>query len=107
MKKAAAIVIISATHFWLCGLVQKAVLDGTAASVLRGGPPLSTTLLLWLSRALYFPILTLHWVPRNWFPGDLIVVVLAANSLLWGTALVLCAAAVAKRIKKRGPGRPA
>ncbi len=107
LKKTAAILIVAAIHFGLCSLVQKAVLAGTAASVLQGGPPFSTSVLLWLSRVLYFPILTLHWVPRNWFPGDLIVIVLVANSLLWGAILVPVTAAVAKRIKKRGGTRPA
>ena len=107
LKKAAAILIAAAIHFGLCSLVQKAVLSGTAASVMQGPPPPATAMLLWLSRVLYFPILTLHWASRNWFPGDLIIVVLAANSLLWGLALVLGTTAIAKRISRRDGRRPA
>lgn len=99
MKKTAAVIIVAAVHFGLCSLVSSAALSGTAASVLETDLPLSTSALLWLSRVLYFPILSLHWVSRNWFPGDLILIVMAANSLLWGIAVVLGMSAAGKLTK--------
>lgn len=105
MKRIAAIVIVSAAHFALCRLVNAAVLSSTAANVLETGQPFSATLMLWLSKALYFPLLSLPLYSRNWFPGDLILLVMAANSLLWGMGLVLGAAA-AKKIYARSLQRP-
>jgi hypothetical protein len=102
LKKTAAVIIVAAVHFGLCSLVNSAALSGTAASVLETGLPFSTSALLWLSRVLYFPILSLHLVSRNWFPGDLILIVMAANSLFWGIAVVLGTSAVRKLTRKRG-----
>ncbi len=101
MKKTAAIIIVAAVHFGLCSLVNTAALAGTAANVLKTGLPASTAFLLGLSRVLYFPILSLHLVSRNWFPGDLIMIVMAANSLLWGLAVVWGTSAVRKQLKNR------
>jgi hypothetical protein len=40
-----------------------------------------------LSKALYFPVVTLVLYPRGLFPGNWILVPIAANSLLWGLAV--------------------
>ena len=105
MKKFAAIVIVSFVHFVLCDLVNTAVLSDTAANVFEISMPFSSTLMLLVSKALYFPLLSLHLYSRNWFPGDLIIIVMAANSLVWGIGLVLGAIAV-KNIAKKKPGWP-
>ncbi len=39
-----------------------------------------------LTRILHFPIISLSWYSRRWFPGDWIYVPMAANSLLWAAA---------------------
>lgn len=41
------------------------------------------------TRMLYFPVLALALYPRHWFPGHLITIPIAVNSLLWGAALAV------------------
>jgi len=62
--------------------VGEALADGAANSFLYG---LLTVATKWL----YFPILAMALYPRHWFPGQLIAIPIAVNSLLWGLALVL------------------
>jgi hypothetical protein len=37
-----------------------------------------------VTRGLHFPIISLGWYSRQWFPGPWIAVPMAINSLLWG-----------------------
>jgi len=46
-------------------------------------------LLTLATKILYFPILAMALYPRHWFPGQLITIPIAVNSLLWGGALAL------------------
>lgn len=46
-------------------------------------------LLTLATKILYFPILAMALYPRHWFPGQLITIPIAVNSLLWGLALAL------------------
>jgi hypothetical protein len=62
--------------------VGEALPDGAADSFLFG-------LLTQTTKLLYFPILSLALYPRHWFPGQMITIAIAVNSLLWGAALVL------------------
>jgi len=86
MRKAVTILIISAIHFGLCRALNHAVLAAAAAHACDGTAAPVSGFLSGLARVLYFPILSLHLYARNWFPGDLILIVLAANSLVWGIA---------------------
>jgi hypothetical protein len=62
--------------------VGEALANGAANSFLYG---LLTAATKWL----YFPILAMALYPRHWFPGNLIAIPIAVNSLLWGGILVL------------------
>jgi hypothetical protein len=44
-------------------------------------------LLVWFTRVLYFPIISLSLYSRQWFPGNWILIPMITNSLLWGIAL--------------------
>jgi hypothetical protein len=57
-------------------------------------------LLALLTKILYFPILALALYPRHWFPGQMITIPIAFNSLLWGLALALLLAGK-RRLKAR------
>lgn len=87
MRKAGIILILSGAHFGLCKLLSRTLLAVMAAHASVSESAFSQSLLSGLAKVLYFPILSLHLYARNWFPGDLIVIVLAANSLVWGTTL--------------------
>jgi hypothetical protein len=47
------------------------------------------SLLAGVTKVLYFPIISLALYPRHWFPGDMITIPIAANSLLWGIGLMI------------------
>jgi len=47
------------------------------------------SLLAGVTKVLYFPILSLALYPRHWFPGDMITIPIAVNSLLWGIGLMI------------------
>ena len=57
-------------------------------------------LLAMVTKTLYFPIISLALYPRHWFPGDMITVPIACNSLLWGIGL-MAAIGLARRIRRR------
>ena len=40
-------------------------------------------LMMMLSKVLYFPVITMAWYPRQFFPGNFVVIPLFVNSLLW------------------------
>ena len=46
-------------------------------------------LLTGATKVLYFPILSLALYPRHWFPGQMITIPIAVNSVLWGIMLAL------------------
>ena len=58
------------------------------------------SLLAGVTKVLYFPILSLALYPRHWFPGDMITIPIAVNSLLWGIGLMI-AIWLARRIRYR------
>lgn len=88
---AASLGIVPLT-LWVGGALS----DGPADSVLYG-------LLAQATQVLYFPILSLALYPRHWFPGSLITIPIAVNSLLWGVALAT-AVWLGRRVRSR-PGR--
>ena len=87
-------------HFLICLAIVPLTLR--VGETLAGGS--SDTflygLLAMLTKILYFPILALALYPRHWFPGQMITIPIAFNSLLWGLALVLLLAGV-RRLKGR------
>ena len=62
--------------------VGEALANGTADSILFG-------LLAQATKVLYFPILSLALYPRHWFPGQMMTIPIAVNSLLWGVTLAI------------------
>ena len=53
-----------------------------------------------VTKVLYFPIISLALYPRHWFPGDMITIPIAFNSLLWGMGL-MAAIWLLRRIRLR------
>jgi hypothetical protein len=82
------ILIIAGTHFVFGRLViplatnrLMAVTDSNQAVTWV------VQLLIWTTRVLYFPIISLSLYSRKWFPGDWIYIPIIINSLLWGTVV--------------------
>jgi hypothetical protein len=61
-----------------------------------------TAALTWLTKILYFPVLGLALYPRHWFPGHLIYLPIAFNSLLWGVFLA-AVQLIAGHLHRRAP----
>ena len=57
-------------------------------------------LLTGATKVLYFPILSLALYPRHWFPGQMITIPIAVNSVLWGIMLAL-AIRIGRRLGSR------
>jgi hypothetical protein len=94
------VLLIASTHFTLGRLVIPlatnrllAITDGNQTVTL------AVQLLIWTTRVLYFPIISLSMYSREWFPGDLIYIPIIINSLLWGI-LVYGVLTVIKKIRR-------
>jgi hypothetical protein len=88
LKKTAIIIIIGLSHFALCiGIVPvtMAVAAGNTAEL--QGPSTLFRVLAVVTKILYWPIISLAWYPRSWFPGEWVNIPILINSLLWGTGI--------------------
>lgn len=89
MKKISVILTITVVHAFFTKLISIAAL-----SVIRGDmherqlSVIGRSLML-LSKALYFPVFTFALYPRQFFPGNLVVVPLFINSLLWALIIYI------------------
>ena len=90
MKKLGTVIALAALHMAVSKAVVAVAMQIDLYSVEAGWAAIAVgRTLIALTRVLYFPILTLSLYSRQWFPGDWIVIPLAANSLLWGTAVAV------------------
>jgi hypothetical protein len=87
LRKTSTIIGIAAAHFAIARLIIALTMqmgmfaaDGSRATGFIGH------FLVWITRVLYFPVISLSLYSRQWFPGNWIYVPMAANSLLWGIA---------------------
>ncbi len=79
-------ILAAAAHFALTRVVSALTLNLVGGGALHtAGNTLPLALGL-LSKGLYFPLISLALYPRGLFPGDWILVPIAANSLVWGLA---------------------
>lgn len=88
IRKTSIVAGIAALHFIAAKTIVALTMQmgsfaadsGRAAGYLGG-------MLVWVTRVLFFPVITLSLYSRKWFPGDWIYVPLAVNSLLWGVTI--------------------
>jgi hypothetical protein len=79
------------TLLWIAGahfVCSRLILFVTMALTVRAagtsdGPGTAVTLLVRMTKLLYFPLVTLALYPRQWFPGDWVYVPMALNSIIW------------------------
>jgi hypothetical protein len=94
------ILLIAGTHFALGRLVIPLATNRLLAITdTNQTVTLVVQLLIWTTRVLYFPIISLSLYSREWFPGDLIYIPIIINSLLWGI-LVYGVLIVIKKIRR-------
>ena len=87
MKTPVLLVIIAGFQFASTQLVSVLMRAATTAAAFQETTPWYLTLLARIATALYFPIITLVLYPRQLFPGNWILVPIAANSFLWAGAV--------------------
>lgn len=83
MKKLAIIVFIAIIHFGASVLIvaaSRSVLTG--AEAVPAVPTFGVRGLVAATRILHFPVVSLSWYPRPWFPGNWIYVPIFVNSLI-------------------------
>jgi hypothetical protein len=86
MRKVAIVLAISAAHMILC---RGLTFFGAELSRFTGEglQAFLVFTIVWITRILYFPILTLSLYSRQWLPGNWVYVAIGINSILWGIFL--------------------
>ena len=88
MKKFVTIVLIACIHFGLSVLIVAASMSFlTAADSVPAAPTFEVRILVGATRILHFPIVSLAWYSRQWFPGNWIYVPIIVNSFIWAVGI--------------------
>ena len=88
MKKFVAFLLIALIHFGLSVVIMPITMS--VAGTLNAAQSTSTIglkTLVVVTRILHFPIISLSWYSRQWFPGNWIYIPIFFNSLVWGLVL--------------------
>ena len=83
MKKILLILVIAVTHAVFTKIVSMITLSVVTANANEMQMSFIGRWMMMLSKVLYFPVITMAWYPRQFFPGNFIVIPLFINSLLW------------------------
>ena len=83
MKKYFIILGIAVGHSVVTKLVTMITFSVFSASIDEVRMSSMGHLLMLISRVLYFPVMTMAWYPRRFFPGDFIAIPMFINSLIW------------------------
>ncbi len=98
MKKLVAFLLIGLIHFGLSVVIMPITMS--VAGTLNAAQSTSTIglkALVAVTRILHFPIISLSWYSRQWFPGNWIRLPMFINSCLWAAG-ILCLAIVCRKI---------
>ena len=88
IRKSSIVAGIAAVHFIAAKITVALTMQlGMFASGSGRAAGYLGDILVWVTRVLFFPVITLSLYSRKWFPGDWIYVPLAVNSLLWGVTI--------------------
>ena len=84
MKKSVIFLSIALIHFGLSVLIIPMTMSVAGAlNAAQSMPTIFMQTLIAATRILHFPIISLSWYSRQWFPGDWIRIPILINSLLW------------------------
>lgn len=101
MRKYFTILIIALVHCAVTKIISSITLSVVAANVHTPQMPAMGRLFMWISNALYFPVITMAFYPRQFFPGNLVIVPLFINSLLWALVIYVVAVLIKKFVIPR------
>ncbi|HAY40374.1 MAG TPA: hypothetical protein DCY53_14235 [Desulfobacteraceae bacterium] len=83
MKKYFVILAIAVVHLVFTKVISTIALSVVTAHAYENQLPFIGRWLMTMSKVLYFPIFTFALYPRQFFPGNFIIIPLFINSLLW------------------------
>jgi hypothetical protein len=96
MRKYFTILFIAVVHCTVTKIISTITLSVVTANVHTPQMPVMGRLFMWISKVLYFPVITMAFYPRQFFPGNLIIVPLFINSLLWALMIYVVAVLIKK-----------
>ena len=83
MKKAFIILAIAVVHLVFTKVISIIALSVVTAHAHESQLPFIGRSLMIVSKVLYFPVFTYAWYPRQFFPGNFVIIPHFINSLLW------------------------
>lgn len=89
MKKYFIVLCIATAHFVVTKTVTLLTFSVFTANATETGVSFTGHLLMMVSRVLYFPVMTMAWYPRRFFPGNFILIPLFINSLIWAIVIYM------------------
>ncbi len=98
-KKIIVIFIIALVHLGVCRTVVAIGLVGTSGDAFNGEMSVWVKIMIWMTKVLYFPIVSLSLYSRQWFPGKLITIPIFTNSLLWALVIYFAVRCLSKILK--------
>jgi hypothetical protein len=98
-QKTLAIFILALAHLGVSRTVVAIALAGTSGNAFNGEMSAWVKMLIWITKVLYFPIISLSLYSRQWFPGKLIYIPIFTNSLLWAVVIYFTARCFSKMFK--------
>ena len=101
MKKILIFLSIALIQFGLSVLIIPLTMSvAKTLNVMQSMPTIRLQVLVAATRILHFPIVSLSWYPRQWFPGEWIRIPMLINSLLWAAGILLLAVVGKKVLRK-------
>lgn len=101
MKKFIGFLSVALIHFGLSVLILPVTnFAANAMNTAQSGPTFVIKTLVEVTRVLHFPIISLSWYPRHWFPGDWIRIPILVNSFLWAGGIFLTVFVLGKILGK-------
>jgi hypothetical protein len=96
MRKYFTILVIAVVHCTVTKIISTITLSVITANVHTPQMPVMGRLFMWISKVLYFPVITMAFYPRQFFPGNLVIVPLFINSLLWALMIYVVVVLIKK-----------
>ena len=100
MKKIIMIFLIALVHLGVSKTVVAIALAGTSGNAFDGEMSMWVKMLIWTTKVLYFPVISLSLYSRQWFPGKLIYIPIFTNSLLWAAVIYFAVRYFSKILKR-------
>jgi len=89
MKKVFIILAIAVVHLVFTKVISIITLSVVTANVHESQLPFLGRSLMVVSKVLYFPVFTFALYPRQFFPGNFVIIPLFINSLLWALTIYI------------------